>query len=248
MDLGITGRRAIVAAGSAGLGLATAQALIDEGVSVAICGRSDDRLAAAVAALGTNAVGINADLSVSGEATRFAAEAEDQLGGTIDIVVANAGGPPPGTPTTTSLDAFRSALELNFISTVELINAVVGSMRAQRWGRVLAVTSVGARQPITNLAASSAARAAASSFIKTLANEIAPDNVTANSIQPGLHATDRVLSLHGDGGDPARNVPLGRLGDAADFGAAAAFLCSEQAGFITGTSLLVDGGTTTSLI
>lgn len=246
MDLGISSRRAIVAAGSAGLGLATARALTDEGVAVAICGRNEDRLAAAVASLGPSAVGIVADMSAPGEPERFAAEAEDRLGGTVDIVVANAGGPPPGTATNTDLDAYRSALELNFLSTVALVQAVVPAMRAQRWGRVLAITSIGARQPIAALAASSAARAAASSFIKNLSSEIAPDNVTANSIQPGMHATDRIRSLHGSENLVA-GVPLGRLGDADDFGAAAAFLCSEQAGFITGTSLLVDGGQSSGL-
>lgn len=246
MDLGISSRRAIVAAGSAGLGLATARALTDEGVAVAICGRSEDRLAAAVASLGPTAVGIVADMSAPGDPLRFAAEAEDRLGGTIDIVVANAGGPPPGTPTTTDLDAYRTALELNFLSTVALVQAVVPAMRTQRWGRVLAITSIGARQPIAGLAASSAARSAVSSFIKTLSNEIAADNVTANSIQPGMHATDRILSLHGSE-NMVGGIPLGRLGDADDFGAAAAFLCSEQAGFITGTSLLVDGGQASGL-
>lgn len=247
MDLGISSRRAIVAAGSAGLGLATAKALTDEGVAVAICGRNEYRLHAAVALLGPTAVGIVADVSIQGEATRFAAEAEDRLGGTIDIVVANAGGPPPGTATGTDLDGYRSALELNFLSSVELIDAVIEPMRDQRWGRVLAITSIGARQPISGLAASSAARSAVSSYIKTLSNEIAADNVTANSIQPGMHATDRILALHG-AHDMIAGVPLGRLGDADDFGAAAAFLCSEQAGFITGTSLLVDGGQSSGLI
>lgn len=241
MDLGIAGRRAIVAAGTAGLGLATAQALADEGVMVAVCGRNPDRLDAAVAALGPDAVGVVADLSDPDGAVRFAEEAEDRLGGMIDIVVANAGGPPPGLPTTTSLDDYRAALELNTLSTVALVHAVVGAMRDQRWGRVLAITSIGARQPIVNLAASSAARAATTSFIKNLATEVGRDNVTANTIQPGLHATDRVKALHA-GGDLTAGIPLGRIGDAADFGSIAAFLCSEPANFITGAAVIVDGG------
>lgn len=147
MNLGISHRRAIVAAGSAGLGLATARALAGEGVAVAICGRNPDRLNAALASLGSGAVAIVADMSVPGDATRFAAEAQDRLGGTIDIVVANAGGPPPGTALSTDPDAYRGALELNFISGVELIQAVVSPMRAQRWGRVIAVTSMGRVNP-----------------------------------------------------------------------------------------------------
>lgn len=244
MDLGITGRRAIVAAGTAGLGLATAQALVDEGVLVAVCGRNPDRVDAAVATLGPNAVGFVTDLTSEHGPVEFAEQSEDRLGGTIDIVVANAGGPPPGLPTTTSLDAYRAALELNTLSSIALVQAVVGAMREQRWGRVLAITSIGARQPIPNLAASSAARAATTSFIKTLATEVGPDGVTANSIQPGLHATDRVTQLHGSADSPgvAAGIPLGRIGDPADFGAVAAFLCSEPANFITGAAVIVDGG------
>lgn len=243
MDLGINGRRAVVAAGSAGLGLATARALADEGVMVAICGRNPDRLAAAVAELGPGAVGVEADLSIPDRAQAFVIEAEDLLGGTIDIVVANAGGPPPGTPTATTLDGYRTAWELNTLATIALVQTAVPAMRAQRWGRVLAITSIGARQPIVGLAASSAARAATTSFVKTLATEIGVDGVTANTIQPGLHATDRVNALHSQpGANPTAGIPLGRIGDAADFGAVAAFLCSEPANYITGASIIVDGG------
>lgn len=241
MDLGIAGRRAIVAAGTAGLGLATAQALADEGVLVAVCGRNPDRLDAAVAALGPGAVGVVADLSEEHGAVTFAEQAEDRLGGSIDIVVANAGGPPPGLPSATSLDGYRQALELNFLSTVALVHAVLPAMREQRWGRVLAITSVGARQPIVGLAASSSARAAVTSFVKNLATEVGPDQVTVNTIQPGLHLTDRVRELHA-GQDQTRDIPLGRIGDPADFGAIAAFLCSELANFVTGASWIVDGG------
>ena len=144
MDLGIAGRRAIVAAGTAGLGLATAQALADEGVLVAVCGRNPDRLDAAVAALGPDAVGIVADLAEPDGAVSFAEQAEDRLGGTIDIVVANAGGPPPGLPTTTSLDDYRAALELNSLSTIALVHAVIGAMRALSFGR-----SATGQQPAT---------------------------------------------------------------------------------------------------
>lgn len=246
MDLGIAGRRAVVAAGTAGLGLATAQALADEGVRIAVCGRNADRLDAAVAALGGSAVGIEADLSRPEEATRFAREAEDRLGGTIDIAVANAGGPPPGLPVGTDLDAYRDALDLNTLSTIALVQAVVPAMRAQRWGRILAITSIGARQPIVNLAASSAARAATTSFVKNLSVEVGPDQVTANTIQPGLHLTDRVRALHA-GEDQTAGIPLGRMGDAADFGAVAAFLCSEPANFVTGVAIIVDGGASRAL-
>jgi 3-oxoacyl-[acyl-carrier protein] reductase len=247
MDFGISGRRAVVAAGSAGLGLGTAAALAADGVAVAVCGRDRGRLDAAVARLGDDAVGIEVDLSDPSEAERFVAEAAERLGGTIDIAVANAGGPPPGSATTTDLDAYRIALDLNFLATVALCNAAVGPMRAQGWGRVVAITSIGARQPIGTLAASSAARAAATSYVKNLSREVAADGVTANTVQPGSHDTERIRSMHGDSPDVARGIPVGHLGDPDDFGAVVAFLCSQQAAFVTGASLIVDGGASSGL-
>lgn len=248
MDLGITNRRAAVAAGSAGLGLATARALAAEGVSVAICGRDRGRLDAALAELGPAARAIVADLSDPEEATRFAIEAAAALGGHLDIVVANAGGPPPGAASTTAMSDYRAAIEMNCLSTIALCNEAVGPMRAAGWGRVLAITSIGARQPIPFLAASTAARAATTAFIKTLATELAPDGVTANTIQPGSHDTDRIRKLAGSQSDRLRaEIPVGHLGDPDDFGSIAAFLCSVQAGFITGASLIVDGGASRGL-
>jgi 3-oxoacyl-[acyl-carrier protein] reductase len=248
MDLGIGGRRAAVAAGSAGLGFATAAALAAEGVAVAICGRHADRLDAAVERLAGDAVGIVADLGDEGAATGFVAAAAERLGGTIDIVVANAGGPPPGSPSTTSLDDYETALRLNFLATVELCNAAAGPMKASGWGRMLAITSVGARQPIDGLAASSAARAAATSYVKTLSTELAPHGICVNSIQPGSHSTDRMQQL--TGGDPAPaigGIPARRMGDPADFGRVAAFLCSEPANFMCGAAVIVDGGASRGL-
>jgi 3-oxoacyl-[acyl-carrier protein] reductase len=248
MDLGITGRRAAVAAGSAGLGFATAAALVAEGVDVAICGRHADRLEAAVDRLGGRAVGIVADLGEEGSATRFASDASDRLGGPLDIVVANAGGPPPGTASATELAAYQVALRLNFLATVELCNAAVPAMREAGWGRLLAITSIGARQPIESLAASSAARAAVTSYVKNLATEVAPHGICANTIQPGNHATDRMKDLTRDNPSAATSgVPAGRLGDPADFGRVAAFLCSEPANFVCGASVIVDGGASRGL-
>jgi 3-oxoacyl-[acyl-carrier protein] reductase len=121
-------------------------------------------------------------------------------------------------------------------------------MRVAGWGRVLAITSVGARQPIATLAASSSARAATTSFIKNLATEVARDGVTANTIQPGSHRTARMAQLRGEEGDELlRGIPAGRMGEAADFGAVAAFLCSEQANFVQGASIVVDGGASRGL-
>ena len=248
MDLGLRNKRAAVSAATAGLGLATAQALVDEGAQVAICGRDPDRLARAAAMLGPDTVAIEADLATADEAARFVTEAEARLGG-VDILVANAGGPPSGSATATSLDDYRSAIELNLLSTVAMCLATVPGMRDRRWGRILAITSVGVRQPIPFLAASVTARTGVTGFLKTLATEVAADGVTVNSIQPGSHLTDRLRSLHADQIDAlAAEIPAGAIGDAADFGAAATFLCSAQARFITGTSLVVDGGASRGLL
>ncbi|HSJ72991.1 MAG TPA: SDR family oxidoreductase [Miltoncostaeaceae bacterium] len=243
MDLGIAGRRAAVAAASAGLGLGAARALTDAGVRVAICGRDRDRLAGAAGSLGDGAVAISADLSDAARAGAFVGEAAERLGGPVDILVANAGGPPPGSFATTGMDAYRAALEVNCLSTIAMCRVAVPGMRERGWGRVVAITSLGARQPLGDLIASSTARAAVTAFLKVLALEVAGDGVTVNSVQPGTHLTARVAALPGAAVEErAAAIPAGRLGDADDFGAVVAFLCSEQAGFVTGVGLPVDGG------
>jgi 3-oxoacyl-[acyl-carrier protein] reductase len=168
-------------------------------------------------------VGIRADLADPARAAAFVEEAGERLGGPVDILVANAGGPPPGTFATTELDAYRAALELNCLSTIAMCRAAVPGMRERGWGRVVAITSLGARQPFGGLIASSTARAAVTAFLKVLALEVAGDGVTVNSVQPGTHLT-------------------ARLGDPGDFGEVVAFLCSQGAGFVTGVGLPVDGG------
>jgi 3-oxoacyl-[acyl-carrier protein] reductase len=250
MDLGISGKRAAVAAATAGLGLGSARALATEGVEVVICGRHQDTLDAAVAELGNGASGVVADVSTPDGASGFVEAAIDTLGG-IDILVTNAGGPPAGTFATTPLDAYEPALALNLLSTVAMCQAAVPAMREQRWGRVVAITSVSVRQPIPTLILSNTARAGATGFLKTLALEVVGDGVTVNSVQPGSHATARLLGPSLDQ-DALRALsaehPSGRLGDPDDFGAIVAFLCSQQANFVTGVGLSVDGGTYTALL
>jgi 3-oxoacyl-[acyl-carrier protein] reductase len=246
MDLGISGRRAAVAAASGGLGLGAAKALVADGVDVAICGRDAQRLATAVAELesigGGNVHGLVGDVGTVAGAEAFVARATEALGG-IDILVPNAGGPPPGGFATTALSAYVPALELSLLSTVAMCLAAVPAMRDQRWGRVVAITSVSVRQPIPGLILSNTARAGATGFLKTLALEVAADGVTVNSVQPGSHATDRLRSMHGgDLSGAAASVPTGELGRPEDFGAVVAFLCSDQARFITGAAIPVDGG------
>ncbi len=246
MDLGIQGKKAAVAAASTGLGFGCAKALIEDGVQVAVCSRSQERIKEAAAELGPGAVPIVADMSTEDGARSFVEQAIQEMG-QVDILVANAGGPPPGSPATTSIDGYREAIDLNLLSTIVMCQTALPGMRERGWGRIVAVTSIGARQPIGNLAASSVARAGVSSFLKTLAAEVARDGVTVNSAQPGIHATDRIKSL-GNTDVVAQRVPTGTLGTAEDFGKAVAFLCSEPAKFITGTSILLDGGAYQGLI
>jgi 3-oxoacyl-[acyl-carrier protein] reductase len=242
MDLGISGRRAAVAAASTGLGFATAEALAGEGVRVAICGRDRDRIDAAAERIGGDTVGIVSDVSSPDAAAEFVAQARERLGG-LDILVPNCGGPPPGNFAQTEVAAYAEAISMNLMSVVSMCKAAVPAMQEQSWGRVVAITSVSVRQPIPNLILSNTARAGATGFLKTLAREVAGDGVTVNSIQPGVHATNRVTSLYGDQMDAvAKSIPAGFVGDAGDFGRLAAFLCSESARFVTGAALHVDGG------
>ena len=244
MDLGIAGRTAAVAGASSGLGLAAARALAAEGVRVAICGRDRERIEAAAAGV-DGTVPLVADVSTSAGATGFVEAAAEALG-RVDILVPNAGGPPPGTFETTPLEAYLPALELNLLSTVAMCRAAVPAMCERGWGRVVAITSVSVRQPIGSLILSNTARAGVTGFLKTLALEVAGRGVTVNSVQPGLHLTDRARALYGDERAAAAagaGVPAGSLGDPDDFGAVVAFLCSAPARFVVGAALPVDGGT-----
>ena len=248
MNYGIEGRRAAVAAASSGLGLATAKALAEEGVTVAICSRSRERVDAAAAEIGPLAVPLVADVSTEEGAAGFVEAAQEALGG-VDILVCNGGGPAPGNFESTPLEAYREAIELNCLAHIAMCSAAVPAMREQQWGRVLAITSVGVRQPIAGLILSNVARSGLTAFLKTLAREVAGDGVTVNSLQPGLHDTDRVRQLYGGPMDPRdAGIPAGVLGHADDFGRIAAFLCSQSASFVTGAAIPVDGGAYTGML
>ena len=248
MELGLTGKRAAVAAASAGLGLGTAEALAADGARVAICGRDEAKLAAAAERIGPMAVPIVCDVGSPEGGAEFVAAATAALGG-LDILVTNAGGPPPGTFGSTTVADYPAALSLNLLSVVAMCEAAVPAMREQRWGRVVAITSISVRQPIPNLILSNTARAGVTGFLKTLAREIAADGVTVNSVQPGIHATDRVTKVYtGDLDATAMGIPAGFLGDPGDFGKVVAFFCSEPARFITGAHLQVDGGSYAGLL
>ena len=248
MDLGIAGRRAAVAAASAGLGLGAARALAAEGGQWALCGRDRDRIEAAAAEIGGDAVPLVADVGTTDGARGFVEAAREALGG-VDILVCNAGGPPPGNFASTDLEAYEAALSLNLMSTVAMCREAVPEMQERGWGRVVAITSLGVRQPFGQLIASGTARAGATAFLKVLAREVAGDGVTVNSLQPGFHDTARVRQLAGGNLEGfTSQVPAGFIGSADDFGSVAAFLCSEQARFLTGCGIHVDGGAYTALL
>lgn len=241
MDLGINGRRAAVAAASGGLGLGSAKALAGEGVAVAICGRDRARIDDAAAEVGGGCVGLVCDVGDVAGAGAFVVAAAEALGG-VDILVTNAGGPPPGDFASTDVDAYQGAIDLNLLSVVAMCKAAVAPMQANGWGRVVAITSLAVRQPMPQLILSNTARAGATGFLKTLAREVAGDGVTVNSVQPGLHRTARVRALYGDDADDLT------MGEADDFGAVVAFLCSEQAKFLTGAQVHIDGGAYQALL
>jgi 3-oxoacyl-[acyl-carrier protein] reductase len=247
METGLAGRRAAVAAASQGLGFASARALAAEEARVAICGRSKERIDEAAARIGDRAIPLVADVSTPEGARRFVVEARDALGG-LDVLVTNAGGPPPGNFATTPFEAYSPALALNLLSVVAMCQEAVPGMQAQRFGRVVAITSISVRQPIPNLILSNTARAGVTGFLKTLAREVAGDGVTVNSLQPGSHATERLLSLYPDLETATTGVPTGELGRPEDFGAAVAFLCSDSARFITGAAIPIDGGAYAALL
>ncbi len=247
MDLGISQRTAAVAAASAGLGFASAKALADEGVRVVICSRDADRVAQAAQKIGNGCVGVVADVSTTQGARDVVRKAQEILG-YIDIVVANGGGPPAGNFASTDLDLYPAALERSMLATVAMCKEVIPSMQQRGWGRIVAITSTAVRQPFANLILSSTARAGLTAFLKTVATEVAANGVTVNTVQPGTHATDRIKQLYGSMEGAAEGIPAGVVGDPSDFGSVVAFLCSEQAKFVTGAHLQVDGGSYPGLI
>lgn len=257
MDLGIRGRRALVGGASSGLGRAIAERLAAEGCDLAITARRADVLASVAAELGAAhgvpAIPLPADLSVPGEAGRLASAAVDALGG-IDILVLNAGGPPPVDPTTTDAAGWARAFQLLAVSPIELASALLPGMRERGWGRVAAVMSYGVRQPIDDLAYSNAGRSALVAWLKTVSRAVAADGVTVNGALPGRHATPRIEALDrataertGRTVEEVRaghlaSIPAHRYGQPEEFAAYVAWICSEPAGYQTGTFAAIDGG------
>ncbi|OLC26828.1 MAG: hypothetical protein AUH69_11775 [Actinobacteria bacterium 13_1_40CM_4_65_12] len=248
MDLGLKDRGALVTAASKGLGRACAEALVGEGAEVFISSR--DPLAIESTAKQISAAGwFAADVSRPGEPEALVEAAVQRLPG-LDVLVVNAGGPPPGTFQSTPLELWEVAFHLTLMSAVRLIRAGLPHLKRSRQGRIVCITSISVRQPIPNIALSNAMRAAVTGLAKTLSRELAPDGITVNCLAPDSILTDRIRQVAvASGADPeeqikrmASSAAMGRLGDPAEFGAACAFLCSKQAGYITGQTLGVDGG------
>ena len=257
MDLGINGKIALVAAASRGLGRGCAQQLATEQCRLAICSRDGTAVKQAAeeiaAQTGAEVLGFQADVSNPDDIGRLLEEVKQSLGDP-QILVTNAGGPTPGTFASTDLKEYERALNLNLMSAVHLIHGVTPAMKANHWGRIIAITSISVKEPIGNLLLSNMARAGLTGFLKTIATELAPLGITVNALLPGTHKTSRIDQLvqfrakregrHEEEvyREMMTSIPCGTIGDPADFGAAAAFLAGMQARFITGQNLLIDGG------
>lgn len=263
MDLGLNGRVALVCGSSSGLGLAIATTLAEEGCRVALNGRNETRLEPAlkqVRGVATDtAAAFQADVSVPAEVERLVGRVTDDLG-PIDILVCNAGGPPPTTFSDAPADSWQEALELNLLSTVNLCRAAVPGMRERKRGRVVCIASVAAKQPLGSLILSTTARAGVLGFMKFLADEVAADGVTVNSVCPGYTRTGRVEELLDELSaqrklpreeverDVVRDIPAGRMGKPEELAAVVTFLASDRASYITGVALQVDGGFIRSIV
>jgi 3-oxoacyl-[acyl-carrier protein] reductase len=239
MDLGLDGRVALVTASSKGLGRASAQALSQEGAKVVLCARDGRALEEAAAAMPGEALAVPADVADPDAPARLVAAAVERFGG-LHVLVANAGGPPPGRALEVTDDALLAAIHANLLASVRLVRAAVPHMRAAGWGRICLITSISVKQPIPTLALSNTARTRPWAWAKTAAADLADDGITLNLACPGTHATERMRQLGGLGD--------GRVGDPADFGKVVCFLCSDQARFVSGAALQVDGAATVGLL
>jgi 3-oxoacyl-[acyl-carrier protein] reductase len=239
LQLQLESRRALVMGASSGLGKAIAHALVSEGARVAICARNAERVAAAATELG--AEGIVADLSVPGAAAAAVGEAEKRLG-QLDVLVVNTGGPAPGLFVELKDSAWRESFEGLWMSAVGAIRAAIPGMRARRWGRIIVITSIAAREPVPKLMLSNSLRAGLHGLVNAVSKEISPDGITINALMPGYTLTERLAELQLDLTKLAAQIPARRLGRPEDLAAVAVFLASEPAAYVTGQAIAVDGG------
>lgn len=249
MDLGLQQKNVLVAAASQGLGKAIAERFVQEGANVYICARDTERLAETAQAIG--AKGITCDLMKPADIKQMI-----KTIGQIDVLVTNAGGPKPGTFRDISDEDWQHTFELTYLSAVRLIRAALPNMQKNKWGRIICLASSSVKQPIENLIASNAIRAAVTNMAKSLANEVGKDGVTVNVVAPGMFETDRMQQLLQARAEKSgymlleekdmmqRTIPAGRFGDVSELAATVAFLASVPAAYINGCLLPVDGGLT----
>lgn len=254
MDLGIRGKRGLVCAASRGLGRGCAEALAEAGVDLVINARGPEELERAAREIadahGVTVTPVAADITTGDGRARVL----EALDGRADILVTNAGGPPPGNWTDWARDDFIRAFDSNLLSAVALMQALVPGMMDRGWGRVVNITSQAVRMPIASLGLSNTARMGLTGFVAGMSRQVAPNGVCVNNLLPGTHDTDRMIVLDTAAAESAGSsidevrakrrsaIPTGTYGDPHDFGAACAFLCSQQARFIVGQNLLLDGG------
>ena len=262
MDLGLANKVALVAASSKGLGRAIADELANEGAALVLCARGEAALQQAASELGARGAQVEAVTANLSTVTGVQSVVEAGLArfGRIDVLVTNTGGPPAGTFENHSLEVWRDAVQQNLESVVELTRAVLPGMKERRWGRIINVTSIAVKQPVDNLILSNSVRAAVTGMARTLANEVASFGITVNNVLPGYTRTERVEELadaiaakEGIAREAVhqrwhKEIPMGRLGEPREFAALVAFLASERASYITGTSITVDGGWVKSLL
>lgn len=257
MDLGLKGRGVIVAASSQGIGRATAEAFAREGAQVAMCARGEKLLLEAAEgirkATGAEIMAERLDVTESPAVQRFVENVAKRFG-RIDVCVANAAGPPAKNFLSVSSDEWRKAVEMNFMSVVHLAKTAIPYMQRHRWGRIITITSVTVKQPVAELIMSNAVRAAVVGLVKSLSNEFGKDGILVNNVAPGYTATERLQELADVRalaagvspekiyGDWAHEIPLRRLGDPRDIADVIVWLASERAAYVTGQTVLADGG------
>jgi len=253
MDLGIKGRRALVCASSKGLGRGCAEALAAEGVDLVLNARGDEALQATADAL-RNQFGVQVTAVAADVTSEAGQRAVLDAAGDVDILVTNAGGPPPGMWSDWTREDFIAAFDANLLTPIAFIKALLPGMTARGWGRIVNITSVAVKAPIPVLGLSNTARSGLTGYVAGVSRQVAGTGVTINNLLPGLHDTDRLAMLdkvdaaaRGITHEEARaarigTIPAGRFGTAEEFGAACAWLCSNHAGFVIGQNILLDGG------
>jgi 3-oxoacyl-[acyl-carrier protein] reductase len=248
MDLGLRGRTAIVCGASSGLGLATAESLAAEGANVAMLARRREQLERDADRIG--ALAVRGDVTNASDLERLVERTLQAFGG-IDVVVWNSGGPPPGKASDVTDDALEAAFELLLLPAVRLVRLTRPHLERSSGGRIVFITSAAVKEPTPHLALSNTIRPGVTGYAKTLARELGPAGITVNCVAPGRIDTPRMTELYGEGGPPAdelAQIPLGRLGTPREFGDVVCFLASERAAYVTGTTILVDGGISRGLL